>query len=314
MRRYRCNNGELPPYEPFAPEGGPGEGIVVTGEKQTRMFRLSALRSALKLELLGMRATRGVSAYAIIKREFGLRGNKKKVLDQFLKIREDILAGRKPLPGWPEEPGAWFGGKGKSRKAPKPRGMKFSEIPRGVRQSIEAQARAAGEDIRKLHTYLWHKKGRNQWIGELAPGARQNRRPRRNPQQRLNDREREQWVRNDEGLYNWWKSTRLSMREFLRKVRPELDKSILEAINSPATNKTWRDYCNNPRRRRNPLSRKEAARIAAMGEQAHRQSMTAGRHGGGQYAEGFHEGRADMAEAVVSGFKKKPWGLNTGRR
>ena len=46
-------------------------------------YRLLALKHALKLEILGMKRSRGPSAYTIIKREFGFRGNKRKVLDQF---------------------------------------------------------------------------------------------------------------------------------------------------------------------------------------------------------------------------------------
>ena len=44
-------------------------------------FRVRALRSALKLEVLGM-TRRGRSVYSIIKEEFGMVGNKKKVLEQ----------------------------------------------------------------------------------------------------------------------------------------------------------------------------------------------------------------------------------------
>ena len=44
-------------------------------------FRLLTLRSALKLEILGMKNRRR-SVYAIIKEEFGFRGNKQKVYDQ----------------------------------------------------------------------------------------------------------------------------------------------------------------------------------------------------------------------------------------
>lgn len=46
-----------------------------------------------------------------------------------------------------------------------------------------------------------------------------------------NDRERELWVSNDEGLCRWWKTSRLSMRNFLRENRDELDRIIHEAIN-----------------------------------------------------------------------------------
>lgn len=46
----------------------------------------------------------------------------------------------------------------------------------------------------------------------------------------LNNRERELWVMNDEGLYNWWKSSRLSMRNFIRENRAEIDQAILRAL------------------------------------------------------------------------------------
>ncbi len=45
------------------------------------LFRLKALRGALKLEILGMRRN-GRSAYAITKEEFGFKGSKQKVLEQ----------------------------------------------------------------------------------------------------------------------------------------------------------------------------------------------------------------------------------------
>ena len=49
------------------------------------LYRLCTLKSALKLEILGMKR-RGQSVYSIIKEEFGLKGNRNKVLDQFCKI------------------------------------------------------------------------------------------------------------------------------------------------------------------------------------------------------------------------------------
>ena len=51
-------------------------------------FRLLALQSALKLEVLGM-SKRGRSAYSIIKQEFGLKGSKTKVLEQFSRMIDD---------------------------------------------------------------------------------------------------------------------------------------------------------------------------------------------------------------------------------
>lgn len=60
----------------------------ITGEQNINHFRRFTLLKALKLELLGMKG-RGPSAYSVIKREFGLKGNKQKVYDQFKKYVED---------------------------------------------------------------------------------------------------------------------------------------------------------------------------------------------------------------------------------
>jgi len=49
----------------------------------------------------------------------------------------------------------------------------------------------------------------------------------------MNDRERELWVKNDEGLYRFWRSTRLSMRNFLRQYRDEIDAAIDRVLNPP---------------------------------------------------------------------------------
>ena len=48
---------------------------------QVQGFRLLQLKYALKLEIKGLRHSRG-SVYAHVKREFGFRGNKSKVLAQ----------------------------------------------------------------------------------------------------------------------------------------------------------------------------------------------------------------------------------------
>lgn len=49
--------------------------------EEIALFRMKALRSALKLEILGMKR-RGRSVYSIIKEEFGFKGSKQKVLQQ----------------------------------------------------------------------------------------------------------------------------------------------------------------------------------------------------------------------------------------
>ena len=63
--------------------------IVANTPEQIDMFRFLSLRSALKLECLGM-TRRGQSAYSIIKAEYGFTGNKKSVLEQMEQIIEDI--------------------------------------------------------------------------------------------------------------------------------------------------------------------------------------------------------------------------------
>lgn len=42
----------------------------------------------------------------------------------------------------------------------------------------------------------------------------------------MNDTERAEWVDNDEGLYRWWKSSRLPKREFIRQNRDEITKAV----------------------------------------------------------------------------------------
>ena len=51
--------------------------------------RIAVLVGALKLEVLGMKR-RGRSASAIVKDEFGLRGNKRRVLEQLTDIKERL--------------------------------------------------------------------------------------------------------------------------------------------------------------------------------------------------------------------------------
>ena len=63
------------------------EGFVAYTKENISLFRLAALKSALKLEIVGMKR-RGRSVYAIIKEEFCLTGNKKTVLADFEKLIE----------------------------------------------------------------------------------------------------------------------------------------------------------------------------------------------------------------------------------
>ena len=45
----------------------------------------------------------------------------------------------------------------------------------------------------------------------------------------MNRDERVEWVQNNEGLYRWWKSTRMSIYKFVVEYRTEIDKAIVEA-------------------------------------------------------------------------------------
>lgn len=42
----------------------------------------------------------------------------------------------------------------------------------------------------------------------------------------INNEEREMWVMNDEGLYIWWTSSKMSIGRFIRKYRKEIDQHI----------------------------------------------------------------------------------------
>ena len=65
------------------------EGDRVTMNPTDPRVRIAVLVGALKLEVLGMKR-RGRSVYAIVKDEFGLRGNKKRVLEQLQDIKERL--------------------------------------------------------------------------------------------------------------------------------------------------------------------------------------------------------------------------------
>lgn len=56
----------------------------------------------------------------------------------------------------------------------------------------------------------------------VLPGGRR----RRTRTATINNADREQWIDNDEGLYGWWKSSRMSKREFIRANRVEIDATI----------------------------------------------------------------------------------------
>ncbi len=74
----------------FRNEGGC---TIITGEADTRLASMMVQRSALKLELKGLRR-RGESVFSIVKRTYGLTGSKQKVFDRFNQIVEEAKAAR----------------------------------------------------------------------------------------------------------------------------------------------------------------------------------------------------------------------------
>ena len=57
--------------------------IICDTPETINAFRLLSLKGALKMEVLGMKASRGFSAFKVVKAEFGFKGSKASVLAQF---------------------------------------------------------------------------------------------------------------------------------------------------------------------------------------------------------------------------------------
>jgi len=53
---------------------------------QIEAFRFKTLLRGLRLEINGLKMSRGVSCYSIIKQEFNLKGSKQKVYDQLSQL------------------------------------------------------------------------------------------------------------------------------------------------------------------------------------------------------------------------------------
>jgi hypothetical protein len=62
--------------------------MVITKPHDIQLFRLLTLRSGLKLEIRGLKVSKGRSCFAIIKQEFGLTGSREEVLEQFSALIE----------------------------------------------------------------------------------------------------------------------------------------------------------------------------------------------------------------------------------
>ena len=67
------------------------ESKIITGETNINNYRMIALLKGLKLELLGIKVSRGISCYAILKSEFNLKGSRQKVYDHLNAIYKDWI-------------------------------------------------------------------------------------------------------------------------------------------------------------------------------------------------------------------------------
>jgi hypothetical protein len=62
--------------------------MILNTPTQIEAFRFKTLLRGLRLELNGLRMSRGRSCYSIVKDEFNLKGSKQKVYDQFKQLIE----------------------------------------------------------------------------------------------------------------------------------------------------------------------------------------------------------------------------------
>lgn len=73
-----------------------GGGTTLTG-KSIEYFAMVQALSGLKLEMKGIRIARGVSCYALIKKRYGLKGSREKVLTQFQAMVDGRQANQKHI-------------------------------------------------------------------------------------------------------------------------------------------------------------------------------------------------------------------------
>ena len=63
--------------------------MMITGKENIELFRLMTLRQGLKLELLGMKISRGVSILKILK-GMGYKGTRQQILTQLDEVHAQI--------------------------------------------------------------------------------------------------------------------------------------------------------------------------------------------------------------------------------
>ena len=64
--------------------------MILDTPQQINAFRLRTIATGIKLEMRGLKLSRGKSCYSIAKSEFGFKGNRQSVLDQLLNKMEGL--------------------------------------------------------------------------------------------------------------------------------------------------------------------------------------------------------------------------------
>ena len=67
--------------------------MIIDKPEQIALYQMLVLRSALKLEMVGLKMSRGRTAYSAIKHIFKLKGSRQKVLDLFNEIIKEQQKG-----------------------------------------------------------------------------------------------------------------------------------------------------------------------------------------------------------------------------
>ena len=67
--------------------------MIIDKPEQIALYQMLVLRSALKLEMLGLKMSKGRTAYSVIKQMFNLKGSRQKVLNIFNEIIKEQQKG-----------------------------------------------------------------------------------------------------------------------------------------------------------------------------------------------------------------------------
>ena len=67
--------------------------MIIDKPEQIELYQMLVLRSALKLEMVGIKMGRGRTAYSAIKHLFNIKGSRQKVLDIFNEIIKEQQKG-----------------------------------------------------------------------------------------------------------------------------------------------------------------------------------------------------------------------------